>query len=250
VSSTHLGLTTRLLLLADSCGFVDVGRSLWRENGSAVYNFCWSSPAQSFLGRGPTGLVTIFCCIRFETPPTWMAGSPYVYPPGTGWPSYPPRHSALVESESESYVTTDGQSASLPWNKAHIWGLCPELYYCRTFAGLLTWALFLTRGQVCCLQLLLALASADFLGSESLGSRDHILLSQFWDFPFRRLLRLAGSRWRYSTPLPHEFFCTKKMKRWWTNDYHFRLGLFAIMSHASQERAVRLFQPTSSVLPS
>jgi hypothetical protein len=30
-----------------------------------------------------------------------------------------------------------------------------------------------------------------FLGSESLGTRGHILLSQFWDFPFRRLLRLA-----------------------------------------------------------
>jgi hypothetical protein len=28
VSSTHLGLTTRFLLLSDSCGFVDVGLSL------------------------------------------------------------------------------------------------------------------------------------------------------------------------------------------------------------------------------
>jgi hypothetical protein len=35
---------------------------------------------------------------------------------------------------------------------------------------------------------------------------NHILLSQIWDFPFRRLLRLAGSRWRYSTPPPHGFF--------------------------------------------
>jgi hypothetical protein len=34
----------------------------------------------------------------------------------------------------------------------------------------------------------------------SLSSRDHILLSQIRDFPFRRLLRLAGSRWRYSIP--------------------------------------------------
>jgi hypothetical protein len=50
VSSTHLGLTTRFLLLSDSCGFVDVGRSLWREDGSAVYNCCWTSPAQSFSG--------------------------------------------------------------------------------------------------------------------------------------------------------------------------------------------------------
>jgi hypothetical protein len=37
----------------------------------------------------------------------------------------------------------------------------------------------LTRGRVCLLYMLLTLASAVFLGSESLGSRDHILLSQF-----------------------------------------------------------------------
>jgi hypothetical protein len=43
-------------------------------------------------------------------------------------------------------------------------------------------ALSLTRGQVCRLQLLLALASAIFLASESRGTRDHILLSQIWDF--------------------------------------------------------------------
>jgi hypothetical protein len=46
-------------------------------------------------------------------------------------------------------------------------------------------ALSLTRG-------LLALASAVILGSQSLGTRDHILLSQIRDFPFRRLVRLAG----------------------------------------------------------
>jgi hypothetical protein len=42
-------------------------------------------------------------------------------------------------SESESHVTTDGQSASPSWNKAHIWGLRPDLYYCQTVAGLLMW---------------------------------------------------------------------------------------------------------------
>jgi hypothetical protein len=63
----------------------------------------------------------------------------------------------------------------------------------------------LTRGRVCLLYMLLALASAVFLGSESLGTRNHTLLSQIWDFHFRRLLRLAGSRWRYSTPPPHGF---------------------------------------------
>jgi hypothetical protein len=53
------------------------------------------------------------------------------------------------------------------------------------------------------LQLLLAFASAVILESESRGTPDHVLLSQIRDFPFRRLLRLAGLRWRYSTPPPH-----------------------------------------------
>jgi hypothetical protein len=63
-------------------------------------------------------------------------------------------------------------------------------------------ALPLTRGPVCRLQLLLTLASALILKSESRGTRDHILLSQIRDFPFCRLLRLAGLRWRYPIPPP------------------------------------------------
>jgi hypothetical protein len=89
----------------------------------------------------------------------------------------------------------------------------------------------LTRGLVCHLQLLLALASAVILRSESRGTHDYILLSQMRDFPnledqvpafislrnrvaqlyppgtgfpFHRLLQLAGLRWRYSTRTPHE----------------------------------------------
>jgi hypothetical protein len=42
----------------------------------------------------------------------------------------------------------------------------------------------LTRGQVCLLYMLLALASVVFLGSHSPGTRDHILLSQIWDLFF------------------------------------------------------------------
>jgi hypothetical protein len=86
----------------------------------------------------------------------------------------------------------------------------------------------LRRGWVCHLQQLLA--SAVNIRSESRGSHDHILLSQIRNssqpggpgpciyilqeqgslvippgtgFPFRRLLRLAGLRWRYSNPPPH-----------------------------------------------
>jgi hypothetical protein len=92
VSSTHLELTARVLLLSDSCGLVDVGRSLCQVKGSTIYNCCWSSPEHSFLGPSPAGLVTIFYCLRFETPPTWRVRYPYLYPPGTEWPSYTPSH--------------------------------------------------------------------------------------------------------------------------------------------------------------
>jgi hypothetical protein len=40
---------------------------------------------------------------------------------------------------SESWITTDGQSASLSWNKAPIWGLRPDFYNCQAVAGLLIW---------------------------------------------------------------------------------------------------------------
>jgi hypothetical protein len=42
-----------------------------------------------------------------------------------------------TQSQSKSYVTTDGQSASLSWNKAPIWGLRPDFYYCLTVTGFL-----------------------------------------------------------------------------------------------------------------
>jgi hypothetical protein len=95
----------------------------------------------------------------------------------------------VTSSQSQSYIATDGRSI----NKSL--GLMTRSCFCG--------APSLTRGRVFLLYMLLVLASAVFLGFEFLGSRDHILLSQFWDFPFRRLLRLAGSRWRYSTPPPH-----------------------------------------------
>jgi hypothetical protein len=175
-------------------------------NGSVVYNCCWASPAQSFSSLSAAGLMITFDGLRLETAPTWRTRSPYLYPTRTGWPSYTPRHWVPFrrllrlaglrwkyltppESESESYVTTDGQSASLSWNKSPIWDLRPDFYYC------------LMRGWVCRLQLVLALPSAVILGFESRGTRDHILLSLIRDFPFRRFLRLAGLRWRYSSRL-------------------------------------------------
>jgi hypothetical protein len=56
-SSTHLRPKTRFLLLSVSCGFVEVGRPLRRENGSVVYNCCWPSPSRSFSDPSPAILL-------------------------------------------------------------------------------------------------------------------------------------------------------------------------------------------------
>jgi hypothetical protein len=106
-------------------------------------------------------------------------------------------------SSSQSHIATDGQLISksrcgAPFG-AHdqIFITLWQLRSC--FSG----APSLMRGRICLLYMLLVLASVVFLGSEFLVTHDNILLSQIWDFPFRRLLRLAGSRWRYSNPPPH-----------------------------------------------
>jgi hypothetical protein len=109
----------------------------------------------------------------------------------------------LTRFESESYITTDGQPASLSWNKASIWGLRADLDYCQTVAGLLMWGALSDERAGLSFAIAVVLASAVFFGSESRGTSDQILLPQIRDFPFRRLLRLAGLRWRYSTPPPH-----------------------------------------------
>jgi hypothetical protein len=59
------------------------------------------------FGPNPAGLVTIFYCLRFETPPTWRARSPYLYPPGTGWSGYTPRHWVplfIASYDSQGYI--------------------------------------------------------------------------------------------------------------------------------------------------
>jgi hypothetical protein len=55
------------------------------------YNCFWALPEQSLLGRSPAELTALFYCLIWD-PPTWRARSPYLYPPGTGWPSYTPGH--------------------------------------------------------------------------------------------------------------------------------------------------------------
>jgi hypothetical protein len=91
-----------------------------------------------------------------------------------------PSHGILLQaSRVESYVTTDGRSASLSWNKASIWGLRPDFYYCQTVADLLIWGAFPDERT----GLSFTTAAEPRQRSHSRGTRDHILLSQIRDSP-------------------------------------------------------------------
>jgi hypothetical protein len=94
-----------------------------------------------------------------------------------------------------------------------------------------------TRGMVCHLQFMLGIVSVGILRSEYHGTHDHILLPQIpgypnlegqvsvlisamnvyrvlpsdtW-FPFRRLLRFTGLRWKYSNKIPRWTDSTKSL---------------------------------------
>jgi hypothetical protein len=106
VSNTRLRPKTRVFLLSDRCGFVDMECPLWWEDRSIVYNCCWPSPEQPFCSLCPAVLMTIFYCLRFESPPTWRAMSLYLYPPGTGSPMCTPKHWVLIPLHSSTLRCT------------------------------------------------------------------------------------------------------------------------------------------------
>jgi hypothetical protein len=144
-----------------------------------------------------------FYQLRFEIPLTWRARSPYLYPLGRRWSSYTPRHWIPFSSPPtarratvEVFEPASTRGSLTPKSKSHLLtvsqsvnlGVEPQFITLWHLRSCVSGAPCLTRGRVCLLYMLLALASVVFLGSESLGTRDHILLSQIWDFPFRRLL--------------------------------------------------------------
>jgi hypothetical protein len=93
----------------------------------------------------------------------------------------------ILSSQTQSYITTDGQTPSLSRCQEVIWDQRPiSLLFPKLFLHMpVSWcgAPYMTRGQVCSLKLRLGLASAVSLGFQSRRSNDHTLVSQIWDFP-------------------------------------------------------------------
>jgi hypothetical protein len=120
--------------------------------------------------------------------------------------------------ESERYITTDGQSAY-----DQIFINVRQLRVC--WYG----ALSLTRGRFCRLQLLLVLTSAVILGSESRGTRDHILLPQVRNFP------ILNGQSPYLCPLG----------TWWPR-YTPRHWVPFLSPPTSRRATVEVFEPVST----
>jgi hypothetical protein len=173
----------------DRSGFVDVWRPLWREVGYVVFNCYWTSPAQSFSGLNPTGLMSIFCCLYF-----WAS------------PNLESQVAIFISSKNRVswnriYITTNGQSASISRSRAPIWNPWRDCF-------LLSWQLrvpwcrapALTRRWVCnlLLQLLLVLARAVTLGSKS-AELTTIYYCIIWDSKSLYLYP-SGTEWPRYTP--------------------------------------------------
>jgi hypothetical protein len=91
------------------------------------------------------------------------------------------------ESESESNITTDGQSASPSWNKAPTWGLLPDFYFCQTVAGLLI------RGSLSDER-----TGLSFTIAAGLRQRSHSRVRVPWDS--RPYFTVSDSRLPFSSP--------------------------------------------------
>jgi hypothetical protein len=91
------GTYYQIFFMSDNCGFPNVGRPLWREDGPVTYSYnCfWVLPQLSLPGQSPAGPMTIFYCLIWDSPnlegqvPVFMSPRNRVaqlYPSGTGFP--------------------------------------------------------------------------------------------------------------------------------------------------------------------
>jgi hypothetical protein len=165
--------------------------------------------------------MTKFFNLRLETSATWWARLQYLW-------IFSPR-SRLAEPqalEKSSKILYDWQSVSISWYRVPLWNLRPDIISCRNVAvsnlrSCVCGAPSLTRGRVSNLQCNHSIVrvaqnqkpyftvSSETPQPGGPGSRIYIpqeqggpIIPPGTGFRLRRLLWLAGLRWRYSNPPP------------------------------------------------
>jgi hypothetical protein len=93
-----------------------------------MYNCFWTLPEQSLLGPSPAELTAIFYCLICDSPNLEGQVPVFISRRNRITQLYP-RALGLTQSQSQiqsqSYITTDSQSASLSWCQAPIWDRQP-----------------------------------------------------------------------------------------------------------------------------
>jgi hypothetical protein len=88
VSSTVVGLASRYYFLSECCWLKLAVLFLWGALSDERTGLQFAVKSLNVPSRAePTNIL-----YSSETPSTWRAGFPYLYPPRTGWPSYTPWH--------------------------------------------------------------------------------------------------------------------------------------------------------------
>jgi hypothetical protein len=171
-----------MILGSESHGTHDPIEQCLCHCGAPICNWLgyWRHRSICYTGLFPTPrvVITISPYNEFWPSDILSRGGPWISSPSECWQLTDWLTIHLLTNSvclSLSYVTTDGQSASLSWYKAPIWGLRPDIFSVRNTEyvwKLRSWfrgAPSLTRGRVCFLYVPLALASAVFLGPSPLG---------------------------------------------------------------------------------
>jgi hypothetical protein len=152
---------------------------LWMRVGLGLVESFWSCQHNQSWFQVLSETMTMFCSFQLQRVLKWgllLDGRRVLTNNG-----HSPSAGEAIRWLSQSYLTTDGQSASLFWCQATIrtrdqFFIILEIFF-RQLRICYFVASSLTRGQVCNLLLLSG------LGSESRGTQNHILLSQFFRLP-------------------------------------------------------------------
>jgi hypothetical protein len=93
LATSPLRLTTsNFIFQLNTCGYSPYVTSSLRRGWACRLQLLLVLSSAVIVRSETRGTMTPFYCLRFETPPTWRTRFPYLYPTGTDWPGYTPRH--------------------------------------------------------------------------------------------------------------------------------------------------------------